>query len=146
MSGANHGNAPAVRKLPVLNPETGFFWTAGAKGVLLIQRCEHCRRYQHPPQPQCSDCHSSQLAPAPVSGRGRVASFTVNHQPWLPGLEAPFIFAAIELAEQAELYVFSNVMTPIDQVRIGMPVSVCFEQHDDVWLPLFEAEVSVVER
>jgi len=139
-------NAPAVRKLPVLNQETGFFWTAGASGALLIQRCEHCQRYQHPPQLQCSNCHSSRLAPAPVSGRGRVASFTVNHQPWLPGLEAPFIFAAIELAEQAELYVFSNVLTHVDQVRIGMPVRVCFEQHDDVWLPLFRPEASVIER
>jgi uncharacterized OB-fold protein len=25
-----------------------------------------------------------------------------------------------------------------DEVSIGMPVQVVFEQHDDVWIPLFE--------
>jgi hypothetical protein len=25
-------------------------------------------------------------------------------------------------------------------VRIGMPVRVTFEQHDDVWLPMFEPD------
>lgn len=126
----------AVRKLPVLDDETGFFWTSGADGRLRIQRCEGCGRWQHPPLPRCSACHEERVAPAPVSGRGVVKTFTVNHQPWLPGLE-PFVFAAIELEEQAELYVFSNVLAPVESVRIGMPVEVCFEQHDDVWLPLF---------
>ena len=80
------------------------------------------------------------MAPAPVSGRGAVKTFTVNHQAWLPGLDAPFVFAAIELAEQAELYVLSNVLAAPEAVRIGLPVAVCFEQRDDVWLPLFRPE------
>jgi uncharacterized protein len=126
------------RKLPVLDAETGFFWTAGADGRLLIQRCAGCDRWQHPPLPLCPGCQSEQVAPAPVSGRGTVKTFTVNHQAWLPGLDAPFVFAAIELVEQSELYVFSNVIAPVEAVRIGLPVSVRFEQQDDVWLPLFE--------
>ena len=128
----------APRKLPALDPETAFFWTGGAGGRLLIQRCGACGRWQHPPLPRCPRCHGEAVAPEPVSGRGAVRTYTVNRQAWLPGLDQPFVFAAVELVEQAGLYLFSNVLAPPETVRAGMAVSVCFEQHDDVWLPLFK--------
>ena len=64
-------------------------------------------------------------------------TFTVNHQQWFAGLVDNFVFAAIELLEQPELYVFSNVLASPEDVRIGLLVQVCFEQQEDVWLPLF---------
>ncbi|MDE2597502.1 MAG: OB-fold domain-containing protein [Sphingomonadales bacterium] len=124
------------RKLPVLDDLSGFFWTSGADGVLRVQRCTACGHWQHPPLPSCAQCHADDLAPQPVSGRGRVKTFTINRQAWTPGM-APFTFAAIELDEQAELYLFSNVTGDPEAVRTGMAVEVTFEQQDDVWLPLF---------
>ena len=129
------------RKLPALTPETAPFWTGGAQGQLLIQRCSSCGLYQHPPLPLCSACRTETVAPAVVSGKGKVKTFTVNHQAWLPGLDEPFVFAAIELDEQAELYVFSNVLGDPHAVTSGMRVAVCFEHHEDVWLPQFEADL-----
>lgn len=128
------------RKLPVLEAETAFFWTSGSNGVLQIQRCGDCSRWQHPPLPCCPTCHGQHMAPQVVSGRGRVATFTINYESWVPGLDVPFVFAAVELEEQAELYVFSNIVGPVEGVRIDMPVSVFFEQHEDVYLPLFQSE------
>lgn len=129
--------ARAARQLPMLEQDTAFFWTAGAQGRLQICRCADCRRYVHPPLPRCPDCGGA-TAPEAVSGQGRVASFTVNHQPWTPGVEVPFAFAAVELAEQPELYVFSNVTDcPVEDVRIGLAVEVWFEPVEDVWLPMF---------
>jgi hypothetical protein len=125
------------RKLPVLEPDTTFFWTAGEQGRMLIQRCTQCEVWQHPPLPRCARCGSEDVAPQQVSGRGRVASYTVNHERWVPGLDVPFVFGVIELEEQAELYVFTNVLAPVDAVRVGMPVDVVFEQYEDVWLPMF---------
>jgi uncharacterized protein len=136
----------ALRKLPLLEPETAFFWTSGADGVLRIQRCSDCGRYQHPPLILCQACHSDAVEPSAVSGKGRVRTWTVNRQAWLPGLEEPFVFAAIELAEQAELYVLSNVLAQPDAVSTGLPVQVCFEQQDDVWIPLFQPVEAVDER
>ena len=127
--------APA-RKLPVIDADSGFFWTSGADGQLRIQRCHACGHYQHPPLPRCPQCHADAMTPQVVSGCGRVATFTVNHQAWLPGME-PFMFAAIALDEQPQLYVFSNVLGDPAGMRSGMAVTVCFEQHEDVWLPLF---------
>lgn len=126
------------RILPVLESESAFFWLSGKDGVLRIQRCDACQRWQHPPLPLCPTCHGAALTAQPVSGRGRVKTFTINHQPWKPGMTVPFIFAAIELEEQAELYVLSNVLDAIDRIRIGMAVEVCFQRHEDVWIPLFK--------
>lgn len=128
----------AVRQLPALEKDTEFFWTAGAEGRLLICRCESCGLYIHPPLPSCPTCGGQKVSPAPVSGQARVASFTVNHQPWIPGLAVPFVFAAVELVEQAELYLFTNIVgCPVEAVRIGMPVEVRFEQLGQVFLPMF---------
>lgn len=127
----------AERTLPLLEPESAFFWTSGADGILRIQRCNACGHWQHPPLPLCPCCHGDDVAPRRVSGLGRVKTFTINHQPWLPGMAVPFAFAAVELEEQPELYVLSNVLGPVDAVRSGMAVKACFQRHDDVWLPLF---------
>jgi uncharacterized protein len=126
--------------LPVLENQTRYFWTGGAQGRLLIARCDRCHLYQHPPLQRCPTCGGEAFTPSPVSGRGRVKTFTVNHEAWIPGLAVPFVFAAVELAEQAELYVFSNILGPVDQVHVGMPVSVCFEQHGEIHLPLFRPD------
>lgn len=125
------------RKLPVIDGETGFFWTSGADGKLRIQHCDACGHWQHPPLVRCHTCHSAELSPQPVSGRGRVASWTVNQQTWQGEADSSFVFAAIELEEQAELYVFSNLQCPPDAATSGAAVEVTFEQQDDVWIPLF---------
>lgn len=127
-------------QLPVLDAETGFFWTSGADGVLRIQRCAHCGHWQHPPLPRCAVCQSAEVAPRATGGRGRVASFTVNMQKWSADMTVPFVFGVVELAEQDELYVFSRLCVPPGDMVCGMHVAVRFERHEDVWLPLFAQE------
>lgn len=127
----------AARKLPELEPVSAFFWLSGEDGRLRIQRCQSCHRYQHPPTAICPVCRTDTMAPEVVSGRGRIKTFTVNAQVWIEGMTEPFVFAAIELEEQAELYVFSNVLAPPAAVKSGLPVMVTFEHQEDVWLPLF---------
>jgi uncharacterized protein len=127
-----------ARKLPLLTAENRAFWQGGAEGELRICRCADCRRWIHPPTPICLGCDSPDVGPEPVSGRGRVASFTINHQQWSPELEVPFVIAIVELVEQPGLRFLTNVIScSPDAVAIGMPVHVVFEQHEDVWLPLF---------
>lgn len=129
------------RKLPSLTPETSPFWQGGSTGVLNIYHCAACSRLFHPPAPVCPKCLSPEVGPQAVSGRGRVFSYTVNHQAWLPGLQVPYVVAIVELVEQSGLRFVSNIVgiAPAD-VRIGMPVRVTFEQVEDVWLPLFRPE------
>jgi uncharacterized OB-fold protein len=74
-----------------------------------------------------------------VSGAGKVVTYTVNHQPWRADLKEPYVVAIVELAEQDGLRFVTNIVgTAPEEVGIGMPVQVRFEQVEDVWLPLFE--------
>jgi uncharacterized OB-fold protein len=131
-----------ARPLPALTPETEFFWTSGADGRLRLLRCDECYTYVHPPVPVCPVCSSRALAPEPVSGRGTVSTFSVNHQDW-GLLTTPYVIAIVELVEQRGLRLTSNLVgIAPDDVRSGMPVQVRFEHFDDVYLPLFEPVAS----
>lgn len=128
-----------ARKLPLITPENAAFWQGGQSGRLMVQHCTACSRWFHPPAPVCPRCNALDVAPKAVSGRGKVLTCTVNHQAWLPELSAPYAVAIVELDDQPGLRLLSNVVgLPPEQVQIGMPVQVLFEQHEDVWLPLFE--------
>lgn len=137
------GFAAPQAPLPVLMDETRAFWTGGREGQLLIARCQDCGCYSHPPQPVCSKCLSVEMQPEAVSGKAILASFTVNHQPWRPGMVVPFVIGVVELVEQPSIRLTTNIVeTPLEHIHIGMAVSVCFEQREDVWLPLFREERS----
>ncbi len=126
------------RVQPLVDDENRFFWTSGADGRLRFLRCQECGYYLHPPLPRCPQCHSRDLAPEAVSGRGEVFSYTVNHQSW-DGTTDPYVIVLVALPEQDGLRLTSNLGgVEGDEVRIGMPVQVCFEQHGDVWFPLWE--------
>lgn len=127
------------RKLPQITSDSSAFWQGGESGRLMIHRCNTCRRFFHPPAPICPFCGSLDVAPQATSGRGRIATYTINHQAWKPELATPYVVAIVELDDQPGLRLLSNVVELVpDQVRIGMPVHVTFEQHEDVWLPLFK--------
>ncbi len=71
-------------------------------------------------------------------------TFTINRQAWTAELAEPYVIAIIELAEQADLRLLSNIIgCDPDAVAIDMPVSVTFEHHEDVWIPLFERAADV---
>ena len=137
--------SPPFRVLPRLDDTNRAFWTGGADGELRFWRCGDCGYYLHPPQPICPVDHSKNLAPAAVSGRARIASYTVNHQPWMPGPELPYVVAIVEIVEQPSVRLTTNIVNcDPTEVRIGMPVRVVFEHHadpdGDIYLPLFESD------
>ena len=126
--------------LPLPEPrfETEPFWTGGERGELLIDRCDACGLWLHPPTPVCRRCLSRSVGPVAVSGLGTVYSYTVNHQPWIPGVAVPYTLAIVELDEDPGLRVSTRLTgaEPAD-VRIGQRVKVIFVHRDDVWLPYF---------
>jgi len=129
----------ARRPLPVLTASTRDFWTGGRDGRLLIHRCQECRYWVHPPAGFCPRCEGRYVAAEPASGRATVASFTINHQQWEPDLPVPFVLALVELEEQSDLRLATNIVNCLpEEVSIGMPVQVVFERHEDVWVPLFQ--------
>jgi uncharacterized OB-fold protein len=130
----------APRRIPpLITPHTEFFWTGGASGELRFRRCRDCGHYLHPPSAHCPQCLGKNLAVAVVSGRGRVAACTVNHQPWLPGFPPPYVIAIVEIEEAPYVRLTTNIVgCAPEAVYIGMPVRVRFEPVEDAHLPLFE--------
>jgi uncharacterized OB-fold protein len=134
---------PPFRLLPRVDDTNEFFWTSGADGRLRFLRCQTCGYYIHPPSPICPIDLSRDIAPEAVSGRGTVHTFTVNHQPWIPGYDPPYVIAIVELEEQEGLRLMTNVVgCGPDDVTVGLPVEVTFEHNHDVWLPLFRPRPS----
>ncbi|GBD24891.1 hypothetical protein HRbin30_00205 [bacterium HR30] len=127
------------RPLPAIEPATAAYWRACREGRLEFRFCPRCQWYIHPPRPVCPRCYSSDLSFKAVSGKGRVYSFTVNHKPWFPGQEVPYVVALVELDEQPGLRLMTNVVRCApEEVRIGLPVRVEFETlSEEVALPIF---------
>lgn len=127
------------RLLPRLHPGNAYFWQGGAEGELRLRRCRACRTWIHPPSPVCPQCYRKDLAVEAVSGLGTVATFTLNHQPWVPAPDHPYAIAIVELDEQPALRLMTNIVNcPAEAVHIGQRVRVTFDERDDVWIPLFE--------
>lgn len=130
-------------KIPGLDPDNRAFWTGGRDDELRICHCAACKLFQHPPRPMCPGCGSTEMDYVPVSGRGKIVSFSVNWQPWAPDQEVPFVLAMVELAEQPGLWLMTNIVNcDVDEVAIDMPVSVQFVNQGDIWLPVFAPEVT----
>jgi uncharacterized OB-fold protein len=67
-----------------------------------------------------------------------VFTCTVSHQQFHPDVPTPFVVALIELPEQPGLRVIANVVDcDPESVRIGMRVTVQFEAHGELHVPVF---------
>jgi len=96
--------------------------SAESESALLIEHCEACARWVHPPAGECRECGGA-LTARPVSGRGTVFTYTVNHHPYNPEIPTPYVIAIVELAEQSGLRVAANIVDcEPDSVKCGMPV------------------------
>jgi uncharacterized OB-fold protein len=145
-------NRPQLRLAPSPTAESRAFWTGGQQGQLLINRCHACGHFFHPPGPACWRCRSTDVAAEPVSGRATVAAYTVNRQNWIPGFDPPYVVAIVELDDEPDVRLITNVVgVPIEDVGIGMAVEVFFEdwtalsgdEQARVWVPLFRPVHSV---
>jgi len=135
-------SAPPFRVQPALDDSNRFFWTSGEDGRLRFLRCQTCGDYLHPPLPRCPQCGGRELAPEAVSGSAELFSYTVNHQSW-DGSTEPYAIILATFPEQEGLRLTSNLVgCELDDIRIGMPLQVVFEQHGLVWFPLFEPVAS----
>jgi uncharacterized protein len=126
--------------LPRLDDLNRAFWTGGGHGELLIQRCESCRRWTHPAEAACSSC-GGPLTYEPVSGNGTIFAFTVNHQPFHPDVPPPYVIAVVELEEQSDLRIPTNIVHCAGStLECGTPVRVLFERCGEAYFPLFEPQ------
>ena len=114
-------------------------WFDGCStGELRLQYCAVCREYQFYPRTFCVRCGQRELEWRRVSGRGRVASFTVVRHGISAAYPAPYIIALIDLAEGPRL-MSMIVDAETEQISVGAAVAVGFQAwSEDTSLPVFQ--------
>ncbi len=121
-----------LKPLPALTPETKPFWDYCRQHELRMQKCNHCGHIRFPASIVCPKCHCMEASWVKLSGRGKVFSFVVFHYVYNKAFSAdiPYTAASIELEEGPRM--LSNVIgCKPEEVRIGMPVAVHFEDATD---------------
>jgi uncharacterized OB-fold protein len=132
--------------------DTAGFWAAARGGKLVVQRCDACGQMRFPPHPYCAVCRALASSWVQVSGRGRLWSHVIVHNPTLPAFAefVPFPVVVVELEEVPRLRMTGNVLdhatAAINSVdpralTIGMPLRVAFKKvSEEVTLPLWLIE------
>ena len=134
------------RPMPKPDAISQGFWDASVQGQLAIQRCAACGTYQHPPRPLCRQCSSTDVAFAPVSGKGRLWSWTTTYHNVVSGFEEalPYKCVLVELDEQPGLFVLSDFAERFDPgwLKLGMRMRVVFSEPlpNGCVLPQFEPD------
>lgn len=127
------------KPVPTPNPETQPFWEQCAQRKLSVQECAACGHKQHYPRLLCTACSSTKVAQIAVSGKGSIASFTVNRVPVSSAFsqDVPYAVALVELEEGPTM--MANITTDdLAALHIGMAVEVHFEERGDITLPQFK--------
>lgn len=124
---------------PVPTPESVEFWEGCKRGELLIQQCRHCGKLRYYPRVACPWCGSEEYRWHKASGKGEVYSFIVVHPPTLPAFKdrVPYPVILVELEEGVRM-ISNMVDCKNEDIRIGMPVEVVFDQvSEHLTLPKF---------
>lgn len=91
-------------------------------GKICGTRCAACKTLSVPPRADCPRCLSGQFEWVPLSGRGRLHTFTrIEAAP--TGFEdaAPYVLGVVDLEEGGRLLGPVGAI-PFEALRVGMPV------------------------
>ncbi len=126
--------------LPLIDLDNQGYWEATQKHELRVQKCNSCGTLRFPPRPICHVCNSFDSEWILCSGKGTIHSYVVVPRPAHPAFrdKVPYGVVLVDLEEGVRL--ISNVVdVPSDQLSIGMPVEVVFDDvAEDVTLPRFK--------
>jgi len=110
-------------------PPTREFLAAAARGVLAIPRFDTCVRYVWYPDGTCRFCGAHSATWTPVSGRGRLFSWSVVRRAFIPQVadDVPYVAGLVTIDEDPAVRIVTRVVdcTP-EALRIDMPVRVVF--------------------
>lgn len=122
------GALPSDWGTPVVTPINEAWFTSGS---LALQRCVSCANVQHPPEEVCRACGAMDFDVEVVAPMGTVHSFTIVHYAANAALAdaVPYAVVLVALDDVPHVRVVGNMPeTPIEDVRIGLPVVPFWEE------------------
>ena len=133
-----HEAAPPERPLPSLaEPDTAPFWAATSDHRLTYQVCTSCGEVIFHPRRHCTNCLSADTEWRESAGGGTVYTYTVIRQHGQPFFRSrlPYVLGFIDLDEGFRL--LAEIDTGPDTVQVGQRVTVGWEDHADLAIPVF---------
>ena len=131
---------------PAASAETVGWWEAAAAHRLVVQRCTDCGHTRHPPGPVCPHCRSLASEWSTVPGTGRVYTYTVVRQAFIPSLadKIPYVVIAVELDGADGVRIVSNLVdAETEEVAVGLAVEVVWEDMGpELAVPRFRPSVT----
>lgn len=100
------------------------YWQNLKEGELTLQRCTQCREWQFPALERCRHC-GGEATFEPISGKGRIYSFIINHRAAAPGFDEllPYAVALVSPEEAPHLHIPGRVVgIDNDAIRVDQPV------------------------
>ncbi|MEU9457008.1 OB-fold domain-containing protein [Streptomyces sp. NPDC048277] len=112
----------------------GPFWESLKAHDVRVQRCDACGAFRYVPKEICPSCRATAATWSPVSGEGRVYTYSVVRRGPTKEFQAmaPYVIVHVTMAEG-----FRMVGTLLDvdpeKVAIGDPVRVRYSDVTDDW-------------
>jgi hypothetical protein len=139
-----------ITAVPV--PENQPYWDGAKEGKLVIQRCQSCGFYNHPPVVVCNSCcdRDAEQKWEQVSGRGTLYTHYICYDTSIAGFEekVPYAVILVELEEQSDLLLMGNILNlEYDAVGtelpMGLPLEVIFDKaSDEINIPQWQPRSS----
>lgn len=124
---------PYTKPLPEISAENRPFWEGLQNRRFLAPRCSQCGNFGWIPYIACRSCLSTDLVWTELSGQATIYSFTIVHRgPGAFADDVPYILVLARMAEEPRpmLVLAQLVNCAVDEVHIGMPVQVAFNDVD----------------
>ncbi|QPQ35744.1 MULTISPECIES: Zn-ribbon domain-containing OB-fold protein [unclassified Lysinibacillus] len=120
------------KPIPLKTQDNQPYWDAADRHELVLQKCETCNSYNHPPGPACSKCGATELSWESQGSdiTGTIYSYVVSYRPFLPGFQddLPTIIVVVQLDKLNEVKIIGNVLAcPPEEIKIGMPVKMTWQ-------------------
>ena len=117
-----------AKPLPIADKDTQPFWDYTKKHELRVQKCLNCGKLHYPVSPMCPHCLGMNSEWVKLSGKGEVYSFIVVQRRYHPGFATDIPYTVAIIRTEEGIRMLSNVVgAKPDEVRIGMPVEVSFD-------------------
>jgi uncharacterized protein len=102
------------------------FYKFLTKSKLMAGKCVKCGKIHLPPRPLCDNCYSQQFEWLPISGKGKLVTYTVIHvAPQQFQHLAPYAVGIVQLENGLKIPGMVNGV-PHEQLKVGMELTLDF--------------------
>jgi uncharacterized OB-fold protein len=93
---------------PAPDRDSAEWWRAVARHEFAVQACDRCGTLRFPARAYCHHCRSGEWRWREISPTGRVESWIVNHQRFLPGFTPPYTVVMVRLEDAPDCVMYGG--------------------------------------